>query len=147
MIAWLPALTLARLVRLAGILHFCQVPAMMVAPQMLGWKEDLAKMQTINRRIFGVIAAAIVLTVLGLGLVVALAADQVVNGSLLGEGLAAFLAVFWAYRFLVQVVLYSKIWPGGWLGKASHYGLTLLFAFLASAYAVAFASVALGRIW
>lgn len=127
-------LSLTALVGLAGWLHFCQVPAMMVAPRMLGWDEDLARMQPINRRIFRVMATAIMLTVLGLGLVVGLSPAQVADGSRLGTSLAGFLAVFWTYRGAVQVLVYSRIWPQGILGILSHYGLTALFSFLAGVY-------------
>lgn len=131
-------MSLERLVGLAGWLHFCQVPAMLAAPRMLGWEEDLAKMQPINRRIFGVMATAIMLTVLGLGLVVGLSPGQVTDGSRLGTSLAGFLAVFWTYRGGVQVAVYSRIWPVGTLGSFSHYGLTALFTFLAGSYWAAF---------
>lgn len=131
-------LTLKNLVLLAGVLHFCQLPAMFMAPKMLGWREDLGKLQPINRRIFNVMAGGIMMTVLGLGLVVALAPAEVAGGSRLGTALAAFLGVFWAWRGSVQVFLYSKIWPGGWLGRASHWGLSALFAFLSAVYLAAF---------
>lgn len=131
-------LTLRSLALVAGLLHFCQVPAMLVAPRMLGWEEDLGRLAPINRRIFQVMAAAILLTVLGSGALVAAAADEVAAGSRLGNGLCLFLFLFWGYRGAVQVLLYSRIWPGGALGRASHLGLTALFSFLTGAYGLLF---------
>ena len=121
----------------AGLLHFCQVPAMIVAPRMLGWKEEMAAMSPINRRIVQVMGLAIMLTVLGTGVVVAWGAQEIAAGTPLGAALATFLAVFWTYRAAVQIVVYHRIWPGGFIGRASHYGLCLLFTCLTAVYAAA----------
>jgi uncharacterized protein YjeT (DUF2065 family) len=133
-------LTLRNLIRLAGLLHFCQIPAMMFAPGMLGWKEDIAKLSEINRNIVKVIGGAIVLVVIGTGIVVLIGADQLAAGGRLAAAFCAFLGVFWLYRGTVQVTLYAKIWPGGLLGRLSYLGLSLLFFFLTAAYCAAFAA-------
>ena len=130
--------SLQNLVFLAGILHFCQVPAMMMAPKMLGWKEDLSKLQLINRRIVMVIGVAIVIVGVGTGILVASAAGEMVGGGRLATGLCLFLAVFWGYRGAVQFLLYFKIWGTDLLGRLSNYGLCLIFVFLTAVYAVAF---------
>ena len=135
---WKELLALHHWVLLAGLLHFCQIPAMLMAPRMLGWKEDLPKLSLINRRIVVVIALAIVLVVVGMGIVVACAADQLVDKSRLATGVTGFLAVFWAYRAAVQWALYFRIWVKGWLGVMSNYGLGLLLVFLTVVYLVAF---------
>ena len=131
-------LSLRNLVRLAGFLQFCQIPAMIFSPKMLNWEEDLAKLSPINRNIVLVIGAAIVLTVVGSGVVVA-GATEMVGGGRLGTAFCGFLGVFWLYRDAVQVFLYAKIWPKGALGRLSYYGLTALFTFLAGVYLTAFA--------
>lgn len=130
--------SMRNLVFVAGVLHFCQVPAMLMAPRMLGWKEDLAKLSVINRRIVQVIGIAIVIVGVGTGIVVACAADDLVSGSRLATGFTAFLAFFWGYRAAVQVLLYLRIWVKGLLGTLSNYGLAVLFVFLTAAYLIAF---------
>jgi hypothetical protein len=122
----------------AGLLHLCQVPSMFAAPRMLGWKQDLARLEPINRRIVQVIGAAIMIVVIGLGIVVMAAPGELLT-TRLGAALACFLGVFWLYRAVVQVVLYRRIWPHGRLGRASHYALSLLFFALTAAYFAAFA--------
>ena len=134
--AWL---SMENLVLAAGLLQFCQVPAMLIAPSVLGWKDDLAKLEPINRRIVQVIGIAIVIVGVGTGIIVVLAPAEVAGASRAGTGLAAFLGVFWGYRALVQVTLYARIWPRGPLGRLSHYGLTALFFFQAIVYLTAFA--------
>lgn len=128
----------SKILFIAGALHFCNIPAMLIAPRMLGWKEDLAKLQEINRRIVYVMGGGIILTILGTGIVVMFDPGQMVKENSVGHALACFLSLFWAYRFIVQVILYSKIWPGGVIGRSSHYGLASLFLFLTLVYGVAF---------
>jgi hypothetical protein len=124
---------------IAGLLHFCQVPAMaLVEVSMLEWKKDLQRLQPINRRIVKVIGLAIILTVLGLGVVVMTAPGELIGGSTLGASLAAFLSVFWSYRLLVEVLVYPKVWPRTASGRIFHYALSVLFAFLAGTYTTAF---------
>lgn len=117
-----------------GLLHFCQIPGMMMAPRMLAWKDDLAKLQPINRRIVKVIGVSIMIVVLGMGVVVVAGAGDLAAGGPLAVGVCAFLSVLWCFRATVQVTLYRKIWPGGVLGRLSHYGLSFLFYFQAAAY-------------
>lgn len=138
-------LTLRNLVWTAGLLQFCQIPAMIAAPKTLGWKEDLARLSPINRNIVRVIGGGIVLAGVGTGVVVVLGATEMVAGGLLGTAFCGFLGFFWLYRLCAQVFLYSKIWPGGVMGTLSRYGLTALFTFQAGAYLAAFAAAMLRR--
>ena len=135
---WDAILSMRTLVLVTGALHFCQLPAMMIAPRVLQWGDDLAKLEPINRQIVKVIGGGIMLAGLGLGVVVVCAPAEVAGGSRLGMALACFLAVLWAYRAIVQIVVYRRIWPGGGIGRLSHYGLCLLFSFQTVAYAAAF---------
>jgi hypothetical protein len=137
-------LTVRNLLFVAGLLHFCQVPAMIVAPRMLGWADDLSKLQPINRRIVKVMGLAIMIVVLGTGVVVMIGCSQLADGGPLAVAFCTFLGVFWLYRGLVQVVLYRRIWPGGVVGQLSHHGLTLLFFALTAAYLFSAATVPAG---
>lgn len=128
-------LTLERFTFLTGFLHLCQLPAMVAAPRMLSWSDELGKLTTINRRIVQVMGGGIMLAIQGLGVVVMVAAHEIAAGGRLPIALTAFLSVFWAYRAIVQVTLYSRIWPSNWLGRASHFGLVALFTFETGAYA------------
>ncbi len=136
-------LSLENLVFLAGLLQFCQIPAMLCSPKMLGWEEDLAKLSAINRRIVFVMGGGIILTVVGSGIVVVAASSEIAAGGRLGAALACFLGVLWLYRGSMQVVVYSRIWPGGFLGRLSHHGLVALFTFQSAVYFAAFAAALL----
>lgn len=130
---------LEKLLFSAGLLHFCQLPAMMFSPKMLGWDEDLAKLSTINRRIVLVMGGGIMLTVLGSGVVVAFNARHIAAGGPLARALSLFLASLWIYRGSIQVAIYARIWPSGWFARLSHYGLVVLFGYLSAVYLLAFA--------
>lgn len=110
------------------------IPAMLMAPKMLGWKEDLAKLQPINRAIVIVLGIGMSIVIVGSGIVVMVGCHEIAKGSTLGLALACFLAVVWTYRGSIQIVLYRKIWPKGWLGQFSHIGLGVLFVFQAVVY-------------
>jgi hypothetical protein len=111
------------LVFLAGLLHFMQIPAVLVAPKMLNWKEELGRLLPINRLIFQMIGLGIMLMTLGAGIVVMVASDEVAGGGKLGTALCGYLAAVWLFRLLVQLKVYAPLWPGGLWGRLSHYGV------------------------
>jgi hypothetical protein len=133
-------LSMKQLVFAAGLLHFCQVPSMIAAPRMLRWRADLSRLEPLNRRIVEVIGLSIMIVVIGLGIVVICAPADLVGGSRLATGLTCFLGVLWLFRAIVQVGVYGRMWPGGWAGRLSHYGMSLLFFALAAVYFAAFAT-------
>jgi hypothetical protein len=125
---WLPTL--------AALLHFVQIPSMFVARRVLDWEEELRRLAPINRRIIAVIAGGILVCVLGLATLV-LALHGELLRSRAGILLCVFLSVFWAYRGVVQFLVYGRIWPAG--ERWSHYALCLLFVVLTAAYAASVA--------
>lgn len=140
----LEVVSLENLVWIAGLLQFCQIPAMIVSPKILRWEDDMAKLSPINRKIVLVIGIAILLVGVGSGMVVVLGAREMVAGGRLGSALCGFLGIFWLYRAIVQVFVYSGIWPEGQVARLSHYGLTALFTFQASVYLMACVATVMG---
>lgn len=119
----------ARLILVAGLLHFTQIPAMFAAGKLLDWRGQLALLSPVNRRILRVIVLAIVVVMLGLGAVVVASARELAAGSRPGGLLAGFLALFLGYRAFVQWVIYAPVWPRGPVGRASHVALGSMFSF------------------
>lgn len=117
-----------------GLLHFTQAPAMVLAPNLLDWRGDFARLQPMNRALVRVVLTAIVIVVLGLGVVVAVGAAEIARGGAFSRAFTTFLSCFWSYRAYAQVVVYRHLWPAGRLGRASHLALSALFLFLAAAY-------------
>lgn len=129
---------LSGIVFLTGLSQLANLPAMIMAPKMLGWKEDLRKLQPINRAIVIVLGVGMSIVIVGSGIVVMVGSREMAGGTTLGLALACFLAVVWTYRGLIQIVLYTRLWPKGILGRFSHIGLGVLFVFQASVYWVCF---------
>jgi predicted neutral ceramidase superfamily lipid hydrolase len=127
------------LVTTAGWLSLTQLPAMIVAPRVLGWREDFSTMRPVNRQIVTVVMGAIVFVVVGLGLVTAWAGADMISGGRAGTGLCIWSALFWAARSVVQWRVYSKTWPrDSIVGAVSHYSLGVMFTFMSLAYGVGF---------
>lgn len=124
LVDWLPTL--------GGLLHFVQLPAMVVARRVLDWRGELSRLAPINRQIIRVIGGGIMVCVLGLGLLVLSLHGQLLH-STAGTGLCAFLTLFWAYRGAVQLFVYADLWPAG--QEWAHFGSSLLFLSLTSIYA------------
>lgn len=110
---------------------------MLLAPRILRWREDFARLQPINLRILRVVLAAIVLTVFGLGCIVSIQARALVEAPAVGQALLAFLAVFWGYRAWVQWFAYRAVWPRSPAGRFSYYALGALFLLQSVGYALA----------
>ena len=134
------ALSLENLVFFAGALHLLQVPAALVfAPRMLNWREDFAKLQPMNRTIFRMLGGGILLASIGAGVVVLVAPAEVAGGGKLGTALCGYLALMWLHRAWIQVFVYSSLWPGGWLGRASYHGLLASLVAKTGIYSMVFA--------
>ncbi len=133
-----PLFSMKNLVFMCGALQFCQLVGMRFAPAMFHWKEDLAKLTEINRRIFRVMTGGMLILVLGTGVLVMLAPGEIVGGGRLGTAFSGFLFLVWLYRGSAQVFLYGHLLPPGWVTRFAHYGMVSLFAFQASVYLIVF---------
>lgn len=132
--------TLETVFTVAGCLHFTQIPAMLVTPRILDWNRDFSGLSPINRQIVKVVLGGIVLCVVGLGAVVVISSSELAR-SRFGGALSGFLSIFWSYRAIVQLFVYSKTWPRRALW--SHACLSCLFPALAALYGLAFVASAL----
>jgi hypothetical protein len=125
LVEWLPTV--------GGLLHFVQLPAMLVARRVLDWNGELSLLAPINRQIIRVVGGGIMFCVLGLGLLVLLLHGELLH-SAAGVGLCTFLSLFWAYRGAVQFFVYADLWPAG--QQWAHFGSSVLFVSLTCIYAI-----------
>lgn len=134
----IPSDILRTIVQITGLLHFCQIIGMIFAPKLFRWKEDVGRLDPINQKIFKVMIGAVLILVLGSGVIVASSPHEMISGSRLSIGLSGFLAIIWIYRGSVQYFLYAKLLPPITHVRIAHHLMLLLFAFQATVYSYIF---------
>ena len=119
------------LIRVTGMLHFVQVPGMVLTLSRLRIGEQLREVPPLLRQMMLVMGGGIVLSVLGTGACIALGAADVAS-SRLGYYLCCFGAVFWGYRSAIQIAIYARSFPRD--ASAVHHALSVLFPVKTLAY-------------
>lgn len=129
---------------LAGIGHFCVLGASVQVPRRLGWKEDLPKLTTFNRKLMYVYGGFTVLTIAAFGVLTLFLHGEMLRGERAATALAVFIAIYWTSRIGVDFLYYEhKDWPVGRQFVAGHILLTMLFF----ALAVTYWAVPILRVW
>ncbi|MFZ1203000.1 MAG: hypothetical protein WAN97_01710 [Candidatus Acidiferrales bacterium] len=120
---------------LAGAGHFVVLIASFQVPYRLGWKEDLTKLTSFNRKLMWVHGGFAVYTIISFGVLTLLLHNEMLQGSGAGTALAAFIVIYWMLRVIVDFTYYDHAdWPKGKGFVAGHALLTLLFVFLFVTY-------------
>jgi hypothetical protein len=120
---------------LAGAGHFVVLIASFQVPYRLGWKEDLAKLTSFNRKLMWVHGGFAVYTIISFGVLTLLLHDEMLRGHRAGPALAAFIGIYWLLRVVVDFTYYQHAdWPKGKGFVAGHALLTMLFVFLFVTY-------------
>lgn len=102
----------------------------LVFPRRFQWKQDLAKLQDINRQIFLVHCFFICLVLVLMGLLCAFYGEVFLGGGELRKIVAAGCALFWGFRLLVQHFVYdSSLWKGKPLETFVHVVFTVLWTY------------------
>ncbi|HTR46744.1 MAG TPA: hypothetical protein VMM16_05080 [Verrucomicrobiae bacterium] len=119
----------------AGLGHFCVLIASFQVPSRLGWRQDLAKLTPFNRKLMWVHGGFAVLTIIAFGVFTLALHDEMLRGDRAALCLAAFIAVYWTARIVVDFTYYDhEDWPRGVGFVVGHALLTLLFVFLVAVY-------------
>ena len=123
---------------LAGIGHFAILTASALVPKVLNWKEALKPLPPFLRTLFWVYGVFIVLTIIGLGTLTLLNVEAMSKGEPVARTLAAFVAVFWGVRLIVQLFIFDArpYLTNAWLKLGDHV-LTAAFVFFTAVYAAA----------
>jgi RsiW-degrading membrane proteinase PrsW (M82 family) len=120
---------------LAGVGHFCLLIASCQVPHQLGWKDDLAKLTPFNRKLMWVYGGFTLPTIVAFGAMTLLLHNEFLQRDRAAVVLAAFIAVYWTCRILVDFFYYEHAdWPGGFRFVIGHFFLTALFIALAGTY-------------
>src|SRR3954470_12903410 len=120
---------------LAGAGHFLILAASFQVPGKLRWKEDLASLMPLNRKLLWVQSSFTVLTIIAFGTLTLLLHQEFLRGDRAAIALAIFIAVYWTARIGVDAFYFShQDWPQGRQLVIGHALLTCLFTFLAVTY-------------
>jgi hypothetical protein len=120
---------------LAGAGHFVVLIASFQVPYRLGWKDDLAKLTSFNRKLMWVHGGFAIYTIVSFGVLTLLFHNEMLRGHGAATALAAFIGIYWLLRVVVDFTYYDHAdWPTGKGFIAGHALLTLLFVFLFVTY-------------
>ncbi len=127
--------TLSLALWLAGLGHFVLLFAALQVPYPLGWKPDLARLTDFNRKLMWTYAGTTLLTIIAFGILTLALHDAFLARDRAAVALAAFIAIFWTLRLVVDFTWLRHIdWPKGPAFILGHILLNTLFVALAATY-------------
>lgn len=119
----------------AGYGHFLVLVASFQVPSRLRWKEDLAQLMPLNRKLLWVQSSFTVLTIIAFGALTLVLHGEMLRGERSALALVCFMAVYWTARIFVDAFYFSHDdWPQGRWFVFGHILLTSLFTGLALSY-------------
>ena len=119
----------------AGILLLMLAAVHVFFPKRFCWREELARLSTLNRQIFQVHVLFIVLILVLMGLLSIFYADALMQPDELARAVLVGLCTFWALRLVVQWFVYDRsLWRGQPLNTAVHAVASGLWAYLGTVY-------------
>lgn len=120
---------------LAGAGHFIVLTASIQVPGRMHWKEDLAKLMPVNRKLMWTYGMFIVMTIVAFGTLTLALHYELLRGDRAALGLAAFIGAFWTLRIVVDFTWHTHAdWPRGARFVVAHVLLLTLFVSLAGTY-------------
>jgi hypothetical protein len=101
----------------------------------LRWREDTARLQPLTREVFWTYAVYIWVTNVCFAVLSLAAPGWLLDGTPLARAVAAYIAVYWGARLVLQVfVLDRTSAPPGLIYEVAHWVLVLLFASWTATY-------------
>jgi len=111
-----------------GIGHFSVLIASALVPIRLEWKQRLAELPPLVRQLFWVYGGYVVFTIISLGAISSLYANDLAQRTPLARCFCAYAALFWGARLALQPILSARPFlTTGWL-RAGYHTLSVLFA-------------------
>lgn len=108
-------------------------------PKRFDWSVELPRLTLLNRQMFLVHVAYIVVLLTSMGLLSLVFTDALLERTRLAQLVTAWLSLFWLSRLIVQWFVYDRqLWCGNRLNTAVHFLFTVLWCYLALVYGWAF---------
>jgi hypothetical protein len=122
------------LVFIAGIGQLALALSSLAIPRVLGWRQQMARLDPLTAQVFWIYAGYILGINLFFGALSTVAPGCLTDGTLLARTLCGFIALYWGVRLLIQVFAYRITRPKGRFHNVVHAGFTVLFSYLALVY-------------
>ena len=104
-----PSLELVqRMVFVSGLVYLGLAAGSLAVPWLVNWPAELARLNRLTRQVFWVYGAYILASHVCFGLLSLLAPAALAGGTLLAAAVAAFIALWWAARLLIQFCLLDR---------------------------------------
>lgn len=117
---------------LAGWGQLSILVASALVPFQLDWRRTLATLPPLLRQLFWVYGGFVVLSIISLGTICILHADELAAGSGLARAFCTYVAVFWGVRVSLQPFLAAKAFLTNWWLRCGYHLLTVLFLLITS---------------
>jgi hypothetical protein len=122
------------LVFIAGLTQLGIALSSLLLPRILGWREQVARLEPLTRHVFWTYACYILGTNLFFAGISLLAPSLLTDGTPLARLLSAFITIYWGARVLIQLFAYGAAKPAGWFYWLADKAFLIAFAFCAAVY-------------
>jgi hypothetical protein len=124
--------------RIAGILLIALSLLHVLFPGRFHWREELARLSSLNRQMFQLHCFFIALIVMVLGVVSLFFAPALIAPGPLARIVLTCITLFWLFRLLAQFFFYDpKLWRGNRFRTFIHIVFSLLWCYLLGVYGTA----------
>jgi len=131
--------TITTLLFISGLGHIALCAGSVFIPRLLKWSDHLKNLQPLLRQMFWTYAAYILVINFCFGIVSLIAAEELVNGSILAKSISLFISLYWFARIGIQLFYFDKSnAPKGLIYTMGEIGLMVLFVFFTVVYFIAF---------
>ena len=121
---------LARLIFIAGLVHFSILTASSLVPFRLNWREGLASLPRLHRQMYWTYGGYVVLCIVAFGCLSVACPAELAGRTPLARGVCLFVSVFWLIRLGLQFVFDVEPHLTLWWLRIGYRLLTVLFTFL-----------------
>lgn len=128
-------LDLSAAIFVAGVGQLSVLVASALVPMQLQWKSVLAPLPPLVRQLFWVYGGYVVLSIISLGTISILCADELAGGSLLARAFCTYVMLFWGIRLSLQPFLQVQPFLTTWWLRCGYHVLTALFASFTAIFA------------
>jgi alginate O-acetyltransferase complex protein AlgI len=120
-----------------GVAQLLVLLASFQVPTRMKWREELAQLSSLNRKLMWTYGSFIVFTIVSWGVLTILLRSEMVAGTTAGLALAIVIFLFWTLRLGVDTFYFkSSDWPPGPFLAMGHTMLNCLFLFVWMGYGV-----------